>query len=137
MLFRLNRLFGDGFVNFYIRQQTVFIIVVIIVAAFLIQFQKAVKSNYLTISSQQYFTVAGQRIYHHLIQNGRFHLTGYGSFPNQFIKLICIRIQFFFHFFRRIHYIRRANRLMCLLSVLGFGLVFFSRFREILFTEIF
>lgn len=99
MLFGTDFAFFYAFAFFNIRKDAVLIIFIVIVAAFLIKFEKTVKFDNLSVGAKQDLPVGGNCINDDLVEHRRVHLAGYRSFPNQFIKLMGVAVEFGLHLF--------------------------------------
>ena len=137
VLFRRNFAFVDGFADGYVGQNAVFVIIVAVVFAFLIQLEKTVKFDYLAVGAQHNFGIGGNRVDDYFVQNRRVHLAGNGTFPYKLIQLISVSVEFCFHFLRRIHNVRGTDGFVRFLSVFRLGFIFFCRFGQVSFAKIF
>ena len=128
MLGRVDLLARAGLAVLHRRQAAAFLVAVV-VAAFLIELQKAGEADDLTGGAQIERARPGLRVDvdRGAFELGRLHLAGDGAGPDQLVEPRLIGLEMFRHLLGQARGVGRADGLMGFLRVLGLGRIFARR----------
>ena len=136
MLVNFDLVFGNRIADAHRRQAAIFL-VIFVVFAFLIESQEAVKAHNLTGSTEIQLARAslGSDFDSGALKQGAFHLAGQSAGPDQLIKPGLIGIHVALDVFGQAAEVGRADGLVSLLRIFGFGGIAARHVRHIFRAE--
>src|SRR5208337_4732402 len=120
------------------RRQAARVLVLLVVAALLIESEEAGEAHDLAAGAEVEFSRArfGEDVDRRALEFGALHLAGDGAGPDELVELRLLRLEVAGDVARAARHVGRADRLVRLLGVLGLGRVFARRARHVVVAEI-